>query len=131
MYNQGLLHCVRDDKHKIVSRGALVPCASEAEIFDQLGLQYREPWDRAMFDPKTMVVRSLGAAKIGWRVLPQKRGGEMTVDLVRSEKERSGGSMEAERASPSQGVGREDTGGSSGSDKSPTVKKRRHSPESL
>ena len=122
------MHCVRDDKHKIVSRGALVPCASEAEIFDQLGLQYREPWDRAMFDPKTMVVRSLGAAKIGWRVLPQKRGSEMTVDLVRSEIERSGDSMEA---SPSQGVGREDTGGGSESDKSPTMKKRRHSPKSL
>jgi hypothetical protein len=71
--------CVRDDKNKIVSRGELVPCATEAEICDSLGLLYREPWDRGMFDPKTQILRPLGPAKYGkwsanWRGRASPRG---------------------------------------------------------
>jgi hypothetical protein len=71
--------CVRDDKNKIVSRADLVPCATEAEICDSLGLLYREPWDRGMFDPKTQILRPLGPAKYGkwsanWRGRASPRG---------------------------------------------------------
>jgi hypothetical protein len=59
------MYCVRDDKNKIVSRGELVPCATERDICEHLGIEYREPWDRGMFDPKTMVLRPLEPPKHG------------------------------------------------------------------
>lgn len=85
--------CVRDDKNKIVSRGELVPCATEQDICDQLGIQYREPWDRGMFDPKTQVLRPLGPAKYGkwsanWRgkatrqALTQSQGQSQALSQV-------------------------------------------------
>jgi hypothetical protein len=76
--------CVRDDKNKIVSRADLVPCATEAEICDSLGLLFREPWDRGMFDPKTQILRPLGPAKYGkwsanWRGRASPRGTNTTA----------------------------------------------------
>jgi hypothetical protein len=59
------MYCVRDDKNKIVSRGELVPCATERDICEHLGIEFREPWDRGMFDPKTMVLRPLEPPKHG------------------------------------------------------------------
>lgn len=53
------MRCVRDEKNKIVTRGELIPCASERAIFERLGLAYKEPWERPMFDFKTMILRPL------------------------------------------------------------------------
>lgn len=53
------MRCVRDEKNKIVTRGELIPCATERDIFERLGLQYKEPWDRPLFDLKSMILRPL------------------------------------------------------------------------
>ncbi len=56
------MRCVRDNANKIVSRGEVIPLASERDIFAYLGLAYKEPWERPLFDRKTMILRPIGGA---------------------------------------------------------------------
>jgi hypothetical protein len=35
-----------------------IPCSTEREIFEKLGLRYQEPWERNVFDEKTAVLES-------------------------------------------------------------------------
>lgn len=62
---QGLMRCARDNAYKIVTRGELIPCATEHEIFDALGLAYREPWERPLFDRKSMILRPIQETRAG------------------------------------------------------------------
>ena len=55
------MRCVRDNANKIVSRGEVIPLATERDIFTYLGLAYKEPWERPLFDRKTMILRPIGA----------------------------------------------------------------------
>ena len=56
------MKCVRDSAYKIVTRGELIPCATERDIFDVMGLAYREPWERPLFDRKSMIIRPIAEA---------------------------------------------------------------------
>lgn len=56
------MKCVRDSSYKIVTRGELIPCATEHDIFEVLGLAYREPWERPLFDRKSMILRPIAEA---------------------------------------------------------------------
>jgi len=56
------MKCVRDNAYKIVTRGELIPCATERDIFEVLGLAYREPWERPLFDRKSMIIRPISEA---------------------------------------------------------------------
>eukprot|EP01032_Pedospumella_encystans_P013614 gene13614-15664_t len=60
--DKGLMKCVRDSAYKIVTRGELIPCATEHDIFDVMGLAYREPWERPLFDRKSMIIRPIAEA---------------------------------------------------------------------
>ena len=56
------MKCVRDNAYKIVTRGELIPCATERDIFEVMGLAYREPWERPLFDRKSMIIRPISEA---------------------------------------------------------------------
>jgi len=59
------MRCARDNAYKIVTRGELLPCATEQEIFETLGLAYREPWERPLFDRKSMILRPIQETRAG------------------------------------------------------------------
>lgn len=59
--------CIRDERRQKVAVGSAIPCYSEREVFETMGLQYKEPWERNCFDEGNMIadpdkVESLRAA---------------------------------------------------------------------
>ena len=48
--DKGIALCIRDSKRAKFAVGQMIPCYSEREIFQLLGLVYKEPWERNCFD---------------------------------------------------------------------------------
>lgn len=48
--DKGLFRAARDNFDNPVSVSAIIPCKTEREIFQHLGLDYKEPWDRNSAD---------------------------------------------------------------------------------
>jgi DNA polymerase/3'-5' exonuclease PolX len=48
--DKGLYRAVLDHQNQSITLGKMIPCTTEKEIFEQLGLQYKDPWERNSVD---------------------------------------------------------------------------------
>ena len=65
--DKGLFRAARDNSDNPVNVSSIIPCKTEREIFQHLGLEYKEPWDRNSAD---VVASDAAAAAAAARAKP-------------------------------------------------------------